>query len=74
VKSRLFLTLSLSAALLSGCARLIPGDFCQIAKPDVYASEEVIDFLILNDREHIERDLSENEYGKQVCGDAWATT
>jgi len=47
------------------------GDFCDIAKPDVYASDHVVAYLAENDPSHLRRDLSENEYGKENCPANW---
>jgi hypothetical protein len=58
---------SCGSALLSGCGTT-PGDFCDIAEPDVYSTAEVVEFLLDNDPTHIRKDLAENEYGKKNCG------
>ena len=55
-------------ALSAGCVPA--GDFCAIAVPDVYSSVQVAEFLVVNDPDHIRKDLAENEYGKKHCG--WA--
>lgn len=50
------------AGLLSGCVATSPsGDFCDIARPIYFNSEEVVDWLLAND-ETLLRDLvSHNE-------------
>ena len=50
------------AGLLSGCVATSPsGDFCEIARPIYFNSEEVVDWLLEND-ETLLRDLvSHNE-------------
>ena len=58
----------LTTAILSGCMKVPPGDFCEIAKPDIYASDMVVEFMVENDPEHVRRDISENEYGAANCG------
>lgn len=59
------MTLLCASVLISGCSL---SEFCAVAKPDVYASEAVVDFLIENDPDHLRQDLAENEYGRQACG------
>ena len=57
---------------LSGCGdffRSVTADnFCDIAEPDVYASEDVARFMVQNDPDHVRNDLAENAYGKENCG------
>lgn len=53
-------------ALLSSCAKP-SGDFCDIAKPDVYATDEVAEYLVVNDPAHVRADIAENEYGRRHC-------
>lgn len=55
------------AALLAGCEHL-RGDFCDVAKPDVYATSTVAAYMVKNDPEHVRRDVAENEYGVKHCG------
>jgi len=62
--------MSCCVVLLAGC-EIPAGDFCDIAKPDLYADEDVVDFMTLNDPEHVRQDLAENEYGKANCPPAW---
>lgn len=58
--------------LLMGCAPPPPaGDYCDIAKPDRYASEDVVRYLVEHDPEHLKRDIAENEYGKRNCPEGW---
>lgn len=54
------------SVLLSGCA--VAGNFCDIAEPDVYATPAVVEYMVTNDRRHVEKDLSENSYGVKYCG------
>lgn len=60
-------------AFLAGCDPVPSGDFCDIARPDFYASAVVADYLTENDPEHVRRDVAENEYGAENCGDDWLT-
>lgn len=61
-----YLTTTFAAALLSGCG--VAGDFCTVAKPDIYASEGVVDYLLDNDPNHLRADMVENQYGVKHCG------
>jgi len=56
---------------LSACMQAPAGDFCDIAQPDVYASDEVVEFLVQNDPDHVRADLAENEYGRENCPASW---
>ena len=58
---------------LAQCVGGIAGDFCEIAKPDLYATPEVAEYMARNDPEHVRQDLAENEYGKENCPDPWWT-
>ena len=49
----------------------VAGDFCDIARPDIYASSAVAEFLVINDPVHVQQDLAENEYGKANCPPEW---
>lgn len=60
--------MSFCVALLGSCAKTPSGDFCDIADPDVYASEEVAEFMVRNDPDHVRADLAENDYGRENCG------
>jgi len=62
--------MSFFAAPLAMCGP-VAGDFCDIAKPDTYASEKVANYMVLNDPEHVKADLAENEYGAANCPDGW---
>lgn len=64
---RNYLIVLLVSLTSSGCMK-VQGDFCDIAEPDIYASQEVVEYLILNDRDHLEADVAENEYGIEHCG------
>jgi len=61
--------MSFCLVLSAGSCALPAGDFCSIAKPDVYASDEVASFMVSNDPNHVRLDVSENEYGEKHC--AW---
>ena len=65
---------ALSVLLLTSagsCVQPPAGDFCDVAKPDLYASDEVATFMTQNDPAHVQADLSENEYGKENCPEGW---
>lgn len=62
--------MSFFVARLSMCSP-VAGDFCDVAKPDVYASDAVLEFLVRNDPEHVKKDLAENEYGRNNCPPEW---
>lgn len=55
-------------ALVAGCGETPAGDFCDVARPDVYASDEVVEYMVENDPDHVRLDLAENEYGEENCG------
>ncbi len=56
---------------VSGCATLpteVPGAlFCDIAEADRFASQEVVDWLLENDIEHLRADLKHNAAGREEC-------
>ena len=61
--------MSCATALLAGCGDKTPsGNFCDIAKPDHYATVAVLDYMLENDKEHVKKDVAENEYGVTNCG------
>jgi hypothetical protein len=43
------------------------GNFCDVAVKQEYASQEVVEFMIRNDPEHIRKDLGMNAYGERNC-------
>jgi len=58
-------TMSCLTLFLTTCAP--SGDFCDIARPDVYASKDVAEYLVRNDPKHVKGDLRENKYGEENC-------
>lgn len=68
MKSKSLIVMSFLTAPLISCGEIPAGDFCDVAQPDVYASDEVVEFMVENDPEHVEKDISENEYGARRCG------
>lgn len=53
--------------MLLGMCGQVQGNFCDIAKPDVYVTTEVATYMVTNDPEHVRQDLSENAYGEKHC-------
>lgn len=56
----------------SGCATL-PTEpagplFCDVSEADRFASQEVVDWLLENDIEHLRGDLKHNAAGRAECG------
>lgn len=72
MKYALLIPTILSAVPLSGCVESVPaGDFCDVASPALFSSQDVISFLNDNDPEHLRADLALNEYGLHHCPRAW---
>lgn len=59
--------MSCFVAPLAMCHSVV-GNFCDVAQPQIYASREVVEFMIRNDPEHVRKDLGLNAYGEQNCG------
>lgn len=45
----------------------VAGNFCDVARPQVYATQEVVEFMVANDPAHVRVDLGMNAYGEQNC-------
>lgn len=72
MKSRAYLPVLAVTLLAAGCGGLrlemgTTGDFCDVARPLPYASNEVADFLAEHDPTHVERDSALNIYGERNC-------
>ena len=72
MKSRACLTMLAVTLLAGGCAGLklemkATGDFCDVARPLPYSTNEVADFMAENDPRHVERDSAHNLYGERFC-------
>lgn len=60
-----------STVLLSGCVKTPAGDFCDVAFPLTFHSQEVVSYLSANDPSHLRGDIAHNEYGKANCPKGW---
>ena len=60
MKSKLWIILLSSAALLSGCVSP-SGDFCEVARPIYIGSDAVVDWLAENDEPLLRAVVSHNE-------------
>lgn len=52
--------------LLGGCVTP-SGNFCDIAKPAVFATPTVAGYLVKHDPDHARQDIAANEYGIAHC-------
>lgn len=59
----------LGTALLSGCAKIIGGSYCDIAKPHYFSSANTVDILLEHDRDLLVSTTVHNETYKRLCND-----
>jgi len=59
----------LGTVLLSGCATVIGGSYCDIAQPHYFSSEKTIDILLEHDRDLLVSTTVHNETHKRLCSD-----
>jgi hypothetical protein len=62
------MTLGLSVALLSGCATITGGSYCDLAKPHMFKSEGTVDMLMQHDRQLLTDTIVHNETHARICG------
>lgn len=55
-------------ALASGCAKTTTGDYCDIASPLYFGSDEVVTFLAENDVSLLREIVIANEQWVKLCG------
>lgn len=60
MRSKLWIVILSSAALLSGCAKTT-GDFCDISRLMYFKSEGVVDYLVDNDPDLLRGIVAHNE-------------
>jgi hypothetical protein len=57
-----------AVGLLAGSCASPPGDFCDVAEPKHYATDQVADYVSDNDPKLADDIASENIYGERNCG------
>ena len=72
MKLRVCAPIAFASLLASSCAGMelkvgTTGDFCDVARPLPYATNEVADFMADHDPRHVERDAAHNIYGERRC-------
>ena len=68
MKSKHWATLALGSALLSGCAQTpTNGNYCDLAKPLQFSSQQTIDTLMAQDRGLLVGIVVNNETWDQFC-------
>lgn len=60
--------LILCGALTSGCAQTTSGNYCDIASPLYFESEEVVKYLSHNDSILLREIVIHNETQRKLCG------
>lgn len=61
------MTLILLIALLAGCAKTIDGNYCDIADPVYFNTQETIDWLAENDPRFLRDTITNNEIYDRLC-------
>ena len=67
MKSRHWATLALGSALLSGCVQPTNGNYCDLARPLQFSSQQTIDTLMAQDRGLLVGIVVNNETWDQFC-------
>lgn len=62
------MTLILLTALASGCAQTTTGDYCDIASPLYFESDDVVTWLSENDNMLLREIVIANETWAELCG------
>ena len=67
MKSKLLMTLGLLSVLLSGCAKITGGSYCDLAKPHLFKSSDTVDILMQYDRQLLTDTIVHNETHARIC-------
>ena len=68
MKLKLLMTLGSLSVLLSGCATITSGSYCDLAKPHYFKSSDTADILMQYDRGLLTDTIVHNETFERICG------
>lgn len=58
----------LAGGLLIGCVQKTSGDYCDVASPLYFENQDVVDYLLAEDRELLRGIVTSNETWAALCG------
>lgn len=61
------MTLALPIALVSGCAKVTSGSYCDLASPHYFKSSDTVDLLLKYDRDLLSKTVVHNETYERIC-------
>jgi len=68
MKLKLLMMMGSLSVLLSGCATITGGSYCDLAKPHMFKSSDTVDILMQYDRQLLTDTIVHNETHARICG------